>query len=265
MNTNRFTLVLIASVIFGLIGYAGPARAELITAGLFALRTAENVDDTGWVISFRTAEVSEVEYFAGPKLLTLRKDFNQFNPIKITFRQDVRHADNFGLRLTLNEAIFNSTGVTWGGFRMDLQDFHGFGNLHKIGDDPTVPNWNEFVSATHTGFAHFHGDFGGNLSGKVFAPPFEDMDPDKDLNGQKLLVLGNGSFPSGTSSLWGGFGIHQIEEFEHFGRFGGRSFVLTETPVPEPGSLALLGVGILGLIFCCRRRRVQVQQTKNAI
>lgn len=98
------------------------------------------------------------------------------------------------------------------------------------------------------------------MSGAVFAPPFEDLDPNKDLNGQNALFLGNGHFPSGTSSLWGGFGIHQIEEREHFNRLGGRNFVLTQTPIPEPGSLALLGVGIMGLIFSGRRRRVQGHQ-----
>lgn len=133
MTTNQFMFGLIAGVTFGLIGYAGPSQAELITPGLFALRTAENVDDTGWVITFKTAEVGEVEYFPGSKTLTLRKDFNQLKPIKIAFTQQIPHPDNFGLRLTLNEAIFNNSGSTWTRFTMDLQDTHAFGNLHKIG------------------------------------------------------------------------------------------------------------------------------------
>lgn len=236
-------LILVGTLLFcATAGFSAP----LVT---FDLKDATR--DTGWRIRYDPDQISNPEFVGQARgtfqgLLTWRKDVKSGTPIQVSFEQLNNNDDNFGLRITLNEAINNQSGFDWTGFLFEVMDTHAFGELKEADNDSVEPGF-------HPGLSHFHGDFGGNLSGDVSGVPFTAQDP-ADLNGQSTLLLSGGVLPNGQGSLWGGFGIHQIEE-----KGQKRDFKLIERPVPEPGAIfGGLGVVALALAQAARRRRQRV-------
>jgi hypothetical protein len=137
------------------------------------------------------------------------------------------------------------------------------------------------VAATRGGFPSSTVLAGGIISGTSIPPgstnrPFTHVDFESPLQvimGQQLALLFSSLGPlSATSNIFGNTGAslqypggeavvfafgawHPAIEIFHPGTLGSDDFFFRTTvqPVPEPASIALLGTGLLGLAFKCRR------------
>jgi uncharacterized protein (TIGR03118 family) len=112
----------------------------------------------------------------------------------------------------------------------------GFG---KFGSDLLVGN---FGDGTINAFDTSTGNFLGQLDG-ANGKPIINL-------GLWDLTFGNGGNGGSTSDLYFTAGIPGDGQVEDNGLFGS----IEPPPTPEPGSLALIGSGVLGLIAYRRRR-----------
>lgn len=211
--------------------------------GAAELDLADN-GDTQWKIVYNPAEVQPFSFTGTPtdgETLdgTLSLDlvhFEDLSPIDIRFVQERAGRDNFGLRITMNLYIENDSADVWKGFRMELLD--------------PSPEF-EGSSSLHPGYAHFH-NLGAD--GALSLPPFSLLSPANPSGTARtdVWVLGNGKFQIGDTNFWTGIGIHQWEQ-----PLQDRSFTLrlTPIPIPEPSTLALVGISSALLLGHAWRRR----------
>lgn len=125
-----------------------------------------------------------------------------------------------------------------------------------------------YIRMTDTDFergdgAHFLAEFGGTTSGTVSFQSFLDTSNTAFGMGTLLSDSGilSGAFSgqdSGNALIGGPYSLSIFATITHTGQ-GATSFDY-EVTVPEPGTLALLGIGLLGLGLS-RRRRVAIVRT----
>lgn len=147
---------------------------------------------------------------------------------------------------TVTTGVSNSPGddVALLGLNVSNLVSRGAGNMTiTLTDDgftsPTGPG--------HTALTQVGGVAGGNIS-------FNSL-----LNGSSVSTIGTGAGAfsgSNTSSvdLTGGFTLTQVATITHAGA-GNTSFNIITT-VPEPATLGLLGIGLIGLAFLRRKQKI---------
>lgn len=191
--------------------------------------------------------------------LDLRVTFNEVAPIVINFIQRPLFCErpspvpgfpaitvpcppendspqaNGGLNVIIREFITNASDVPWSAFRWVLSE------------DSPVPAGQGAGAGdllAHPIFPHFHNALpvGGGFLPFLTANNF---DPQMEIN------LSNGPFPDdAVERTWESVRLHNREVAGLL-----RTFTLTQYPIPEPSSVALLGIGVSILFFRGRQRR----------
>jgi hypothetical protein len=157
--------------------------------------------------------------FSGPSFGT-----SQINTVIGTLTTSGAAANNFS-----GQAITGITGTYDGAAITGLSGFQGSDNLFFYGSGSGVVLANDGLTSSgagvfvdHNGLSFSTASASANLYTSDGAYVFQDS------NG--VTVFGNGTFTASAAS----------------------------TPVPEPGSLALLGTGLLGLLLVAKRKRVHI-------
>ena len=253
--TKRFPLVL-ALVIGASMGSAG-----LAYAGPVLSVTIFDTKGESWTMSTDDARVKVLEdrtdrtnLAANSQTTDVRKvvEFDSMAPVKVTFTQDNFATQSYGgaakntttrsgLNFNLENIIFNFTGISWSGFAETLTDHDRFQQGALITD----ANVGEaFGRDDHPAKSHFHPIAGTN-------PPTHNPPPwglGNDPNGENLVLY---TLPPNVLDPGQEFDfnikIHDIvvADFQ-------RRFDLLEIPLPEPGTLALVGLGLAALVLSRR-------------
>jgi PEP-CTERM motif len=160
-----------------------------------------------------------------------------------------------GSKWNINVSTAIGTALYPGGFGIDLNSINlsnGAGTL-RVAMTETDLNWGApGVTSTHVG-----GAIGGTTAGTVSYGLYTD-NANVAFGTGSTVFTGTGSNPvfSGTGgadiNLADPFSMSLILDITHT-RAGATSFDF-EGKVPEPGTTALLGLGLLGLGFSRRRR-----------
>jgi hypothetical protein len=152
---------------------------------------------------------------------------------------------NFFIQATQGVMIRNNTNMPWGGFTLDLRERAG----------SYLPSTEGSADGEHPSFAHFHDD--GLAVDRLMIH--------NEFNSHSILMVNN-RYPNdfvapNTSWTFRQARIHEIERVNDptLGTPLIREFdlILRPSPVPEPGGLALMAVGILGMgiAYSWRRRK----------
>jgi len=148
-----------------------------------------------------------------------------------------------GLILLLNDTVVNNTGRAMNGLQFGLMDF-------SVKADVGSP--------AHPGTAHFHATVGCTNTQQLFSPftlggsnnTFDPICNNKTLG--ETIDLSGGTIANGETANFSQFRLHEWEVPYRPEVF---DFYQLPTLVPEPSSIALLGVGLLGLAAVRSRRK----------
>jgi len=183
--------------------------------------------------------------------LSITANFTSNAPLTIEFMQiNTTNVTNFGtssagLRLALTSAISNNTpNSPWAGFTYTLQD------------NTDLTNVNVGNTGTHDANAHFHPQVTTPSGNNTYS--VTDFSVTSDVDNTNFIGLGNGTLnpgdePFGLSNAL----IHERNYLDNSGNPVLRSFdlILTPTPVPEPATLILAGIGALSIVGFAWARR----------
>ena len=146
-----------------------------------------------------------------------------------------------GLFFRLEEEITNGTEDVWTSFSEELEDKKPFKE-------------EDFGTETHPAMPHFH----TALLRPQNVTPLKLTKPGQMAHGTNSILFGDGKVnpKEKLKIIANGQGNLRIHEIEIKGEPNKREFNLIETPnpVPEPGTLALMGSGLIGMFGFSRRR-----------
>ena len=212
------------------------AAALVGCAGSFASADVIRNLGGGWQVVIADEIADQIDIVAdayvtinGVRTLVIEKfaEFRSYDPqtgifggLQVQFRQTAADANTATRIIITDEGLYNNTGQTWGGFRMQLID------SGQAGFDP--------VATFNSGFTY----------GPFTSMGFSMGNTQVDFAGGPGVPNGNNWYP--------GLGSGGLVIDVNLSNQNPVVFTLKETPTPTPGAAALLG---LGMVASSRRRR----------
>lgn len=233
MRESRIRFAIVASLSSLLLLIACPmTEAAIVTAPL----VSHLGDDSGWDVTYETTEadvvVDMVNLESGFVVIEISKDFYppqgpSLPTIGLDFSQRLSDGSTVSTIIIADEAITNLTGVDWTAFRWELLSE---GNV-----------WFDVVAS---------GAFGIQP-----APHFQTQTWQMTAPGKAdVLTASDGLVANGTS-YYPGVDDSDLVIQTNLDSDDSVSFALKQTPVPEPVSLAVLGLGLVATAWMRRMRR----------